>query len=116
MCKDDVKCPYCGADNEICHDDGYGLEENTKHQTECRKCEKMFVFYTEISLSYDVFKADCLNGGKHKYEETKTIPRCFRQLECKTCGNRKEIEGIEKERKEYIAAMSTAKPRVASGN
>jgi len=26
MSKDDVKCPYCGADNEINHDDGQGLD------------------------------------------------------------------------------------------
>jgi len=23
MSKSDIQCPYCGADQEICHDDGY---------------------------------------------------------------------------------------------
>ena len=24
----DVECPYCGAEQEINHDDGYGYDEN----------------------------------------------------------------------------------------
>jgi len=30
-----VNCPYCGAEQEICHDDGYGYEEDVLHQQEC---------------------------------------------------------------------------------
>lgn len=93
MSLDDVKCPYCGSDNEICHDDGYGYEEGEPHQTVCSECDKNFVFYTEISFYYEAYKADCLNGGEHKYKETSTFPRCFRRLKCQDCGEEKEIEG-----------------------
>ena len=30
-----VECPYCGADVEINHDDGYGLEEDLIFKQEC---------------------------------------------------------------------------------
>jgi hypothetical protein len=101
----DVQCPYCGADNEICHDDGRGYDEGVLHQQECRRCEKTFVFETEICFSYTARKADCLNGAEHNWKETKTIPHCFRRLECVYCGAEKEIQGIEVERKAYWDKM-----------
>ena len=106
MSKDYIECPYCGSDNEICHDDGYGYEEDEPHQTVCSECDKNFVFYTEISFSYEAYKADCLNGSEHKYKETNTFPRCFRRLKCQDCGEEKEIEGIGEERKAYLAELS----------
>jgi hypothetical protein len=62
----DVECPYCGAEQEICHDDGYGYEEGIAHQQECGDCCMTFVFLTSIRFYYRVEKADCLNGGEHK--------------------------------------------------
>jgi len=59
----DAECPYCGAGIEICHDDGYGYEEGVKHNQECGKCGKTFVFETSIWFNYDTEKADCLNEG-----------------------------------------------------
>lgn len=50
----DVKCPYCGEDQEINHDDGYGYEENKDFEQECPSCEKEFKFTTEISFTYQV--------------------------------------------------------------
>ena len=62
---DDIQCPYCGHDIEICHDDGFGYEEDALHHYECDNCEKMFVFTTSISFYYHAEKADCLNGADH---------------------------------------------------
>jgi hypothetical protein len=28
----DIECPYCDAENEVCHDDGYGYEEGKAHE------------------------------------------------------------------------------------
>ena len=62
----DVKCPYCGAEQDICHDDGYGYEEGKTYEQECVSCEKIFAYTTEVSFYYSVTKAPCKNGGEHK--------------------------------------------------
>jgi hypothetical protein len=87
----DGNCPYCGADIEINHDDGYGYEENTLHQQECWKCSKTFTFDTTIHFSYELHLAACLNDGEHVWEKTKTWPVEFAKLRCKTCGEEKPI-------------------------
>lgn len=55
----DVNCPYCGAEQEINHDDGYGYEEGRDFEQECVSCEKVFGFTTMISFHYEV---KCIGG------------------------------------------------------
>ena len=86
----DVQCPYCGAGQDICHDDGYGYEEDQLHEQECGECGKVFVFQTSISFYYEAQKADCLNGGEHHYKPTHTIPKECTMMECVTCDTRRE--------------------------
>lgn len=81
----DIKCPYCDADLEINHDDGYGYAEGVKHQQECGQCEKTFVFTTSISLSYEAEKSDCLNGAEHDWKPTTTFPKQFTRMVCTMC-------------------------------
>lgn len=69
----DVECPYCGKGQEINHDDGAGYEEGCLHEQECSDCEKTFTFYTTISFDYEAYKADCLNGGEHKWRKPTKI-------------------------------------------
>ena len=90
-------CPYCGTEIEISHDDGFGYEEDELHQYQCHECEKYFVFTTCISISHDLIKADCLNDEDHDYQETRTYPRIFTKLRCKTCGDEKPITSERKE-------------------
>lgn len=101
----DVECPYCGAEQEICHDDNYGLEEGVLYHQECSECEKMFVYDTHIIILHEAYSAPCLNDGNHRWEETHTLPRCFRKLECSVCGETKEIEGIQAEIDAYFAKI-----------
>jgi len=70
---DDVECPYCGKDQEINHDDGFGYEEGVSHEQECGNCEKAFVFQTSISFYYESYKADCLNGSPHKWGKPRKL-------------------------------------------
>lgn len=86
---DDIKCPYCEHEQDICHDDGYGYEESIAHQQQCGKCNKHFVFYTSISFYYEVEKADCLNGGEHDWKPTRTYPKEFTDMECNMCEKRR---------------------------
>jgi hypothetical protein len=96
----DVKCPYCGEEQEIIHDDGEGYEEDRLHEQECRDCEKSFTFYTNISFDYIAFKADCLNGADHRLRYATTNPTRATRMECKHCEysrpiTEKEIKKLE---------------------
>ena len=88
----DLNCPYCNAEIEICHDDGFGYEEDIKHQQECYECEKTFTFTTSISFYYEPEKADCLNDGEHDYEVTRHFPERYRRLRCTMCDHEKPLD------------------------
>jgi DNA-directed RNA polymerase subunit RPC12/RpoP len=83
----DVKCPYCGADVEINHDDGYGYEEDVIFSQECSECEKEFVYTISIEINHKAKRADCLNGSPHKYEKTATTPPKYARMRCVDCGD-----------------------------
>lgn len=93
----DIECPYCGHEQDINHDDGYGYEEDTNHQQECGKCEKTFIFNTSISFWYDAYKADCLNGGEHIYKPIPTAPAYFTKMRCELCEERRDPTDEERE-------------------
>ena len=63
----DLECPYCEAELYVCHDDGFGFDEDVQHEMQCDRCEKNFTFQTCISHDYYAEKADCLNGGPHRF-------------------------------------------------
>ena len=92
----DMACPYCGEGVKINHDDGFGYEEDTPHETECPHCGKMFVFYTYVSYTYRPEKADCLNGGEHTYRPSVTYPRECTRMECIHCGDDRSLTEEEK--------------------
>jgi translation initiation factor 2 beta subunit (eIF-2beta)/eIF-5 len=92
----DVECPYCGAGNDIVHDDNYGYREDELYQQQCSKCDNYFTFTTTIHFYYDVEKADCLNGGEHQYEKTKTFPREYAKMRCKDCGDEQPIKEVSR--------------------
>ena len=94
----DAYCPYCDKPQEICHDDGYGYEEGTKHNQQCSDCEKTFVYITTITFSYDTEQAECLNGAEHNWKPTHTYPREYTRLECLQCGEEKRPTDCEKEK------------------
>jgi len=83
----DVKCPYCGKEQNINHDDGYGYEENEIYEQECINCEKIFAYTTQISFDYKTHMANCLNGDKHKFEPVIHYPKYWPDWKrCKDCG------------------------------
>jgi hypothetical protein len=93
----DVSCPYCEADIEICHDDGYGYDESQKHSQSCGKCGKSFGYTTSISFDYDAFKADCIDiPALHKWEPSKTFPTYLKQMQCSVCGEERRPTAEEK--------------------
>lgn len=87
----DVECPYCGSEEKVNHDDGYGYEEDGVFNQQCGNCEKFFVFTTSISFYYEAEKADCLNGAEHDYKKTVTYPVEYARLRCTICSHEKAL-------------------------
>jgi transposase-like protein len=89
---DDVECPYCGAEQEINHDDGYGYDDGDTHNQECPECGKTFTYTTSISFSYEVMKADCLNGGEHIWKPIRGCPSAYfdGQQRCSQCAEERD--------------------------
>jgi len=82
----DLECPYCDAELEVCHDDGFGYEEDKAHEMGCYKCGKNFTFQTHISFTYFPSKADCLNGGEHSFGRWQLVyDRDGERLESRYC-------------------------------
>jgi hypothetical protein len=92
----DINCPYCAANLEICHDDGFGFEEDVAHQMECYECEKYFVFYTSIMYCYHAEPAECLNDGNHVWAPTNTYPRKHTRMYCTLCDEYRPCTDEEK--------------------
>jgi len=86
----DVKCPYCGVEQDIDHDDGYGYEEDEIFEQECSNCLKSFAYTTTISFYHEATEADCLNGSECKFEPTVTFPKECTKMECPDCGARRQ--------------------------
>lgn len=76
----DVKCPHCGTDQEINHDDGYGYDESERHEQGCFSCNKNFGFTTSIMYCYEVFCED----DTHKMEQSE-IPGHSDLWSCENC-------------------------------
>ena len=104
----DTECPYCGADIEINHDDGYGYSEDDLHQQKCGECGKTFTYNTTICFYYRAHKAECLNGGYHDYRKTNTIPAEFARMRCRTCGDEKPLPATGLEFASAIRMRSNA--------
>lgn len=90
----DVECPHCGVDVEINHDDGYGYDEYGKFQQECPECDKTFVYTVQIDVVHFADRADCLNGGKHEYERSATLPPEYARMRCDACGDEQPLGDI----------------------
>ena len=87
-------CPYCNADIEIDHDDGYGYNEDEINEQDCPECGKTFCYTTYISYSYNLFEAPCKNGEPHNYKEIHGYPKEFYEYKrrCEVCGEETTID------------------------
>lgn len=75
----DVKCPYCKAEQEINHDDGYGYEDGIEYSQNCTDCGKEFKFYASFSINYEV-----LCSGEHNLEQS-PVKGCEELWNCSNC-------------------------------
>lgn len=97
----DIDCPYCGKQQDINHDDGYGYEEDRVFEQTCSGCDKTFSFVTSIIYHYEAFKAPCLNGeGDHEFSYYIAYPREFSSKVYVHCEHTERI--TESEIEEYL--------------
>lgn len=76
----DVKCPYCGHEMELCHDDGAYYSEDYE-DCECYKCEETFQVSTYISYTHTAHCADNMHDYV-KYEDIWPDSRWSRERDC----------------------------------
>jgi len=106
---EDIECPYCGAGQDINHDDGYGYEEDCKHQQQCGVCDKNFTYTTSISFYYEAEKADCLNGSPHNYKPNKDpYGEWPDKKKCKDCGDIVQGIFVEGAYKKWLTKVKAA--------
>jgi len=95
-----VLCPYCEKYVEINsdeHNEGY-------EEYQCPKCNKYFEVYAEPTINYSAGKkADCLNGGKHKWRQQVGCPDIhFRgKYLCNDCSATKTVESEQATKEEW---------------
>jgi hypothetical protein len=94
MCNE--TCPYCNAPVEINHDDGYGMGEDERHEDDCGKCGKTFVYETTISVDHVTYKAPCKNGDPHNLVDIRRIPSEFGVgwKACTYCGEEFLVDAV----------------------
>ena len=95
---DEITCPYCEHSYDLCHDDGaFYNREGELEKEECPECGKTFMVQSTMSWDFEGFKADCLNGGEHKWKQQSGYPREYfhGRFICEDCGeeDRRDEDG-----------------------
>lgn len=81
---DEIECPYCGHEYELCTDDGAHCEGTSAD--DCPKCGKYFMIHTDWDPVRSTKKADCLNTGKHNLrKKVYGDPPFLETLLCSDC-------------------------------
>ncbi len=75
------RCPYCHAEIEIDHDDGYGFDEDTEHLQTCHECDMPEIRKFARALLQSAAVKDSLTT----------------QADCRTCANRGQVNGLSQE-------------------
>jgi hypothetical protein len=104
----DVNCPYCDAEVEINHDDGYGYTEGEIYTQECSFCDKTFTYTTYTYFCYDAEQAPCQNGEEHDFKPIKGYPEEYYvgKQRCSWCGEETiDIEANKEAMKKYWDRM-----------
>ena len=100
----DVKCPYCGTEQEINHDDGYGYEEDRTHEQDCVSCNKKFKFTTSIVYHYEV---ECQEADHDMYTFGDQWPNMYECSKCDFYEKREWRKPIEEDKTRKCLARSS---------
>lgn len=86
----DVKCPYCGTEQEVNHDDGYGYAEDEDYEQACTDCGKDFKFTTSVSIIYS-YTVHCQDGDHDMKPFGNEWPDMYECSKCDFFEKRKAI-------------------------
>lgn len=90
----EIECPYCEHQYDLCHDDGAFYDEDNRTEEECPECGKRFMVTSSISWDFNADKADCLNGGEHNWEKkypVKHFPQLTNKEICRMCDQERNV-------------------------
>ena len=76
-----MRCPYCRSLVGVDHDED--CEKKDLYEATCSACGKHFVYIEMHTVTYESYKADCLNGGPHLWRPNRDFPH---RLTCRDCG------------------------------
>lgn len=107
----EITCPYCDHEYDLCHDDGaFYNNDGEREKEECPECHKVFMVSSSMSWDFEAEKADCLNGGEHKWRQQRGGPpeHFIGRFECEDCDEEehRDEEGRKKAMSEYLARIS----------
>ena len=91
-----AECPYCLTYQEICHDDGYGLDEGQVYEQGCSNCGRIFGFEVMHSIDYYTRRLPCANKKPHKWVTRPSFPAKERsKVECVWCRATRQLTDEE---------------------
>jgi hypothetical protein len=96
----DYECPYCGHEEEY---QGDGIGDGEQEEIQCEKCEKSYIIVACVSVTYDSYVADCLNGSPHNLH-SRSHPRVAMgkvTLSCDDCNHREQRDATPEEIAEH---------------
>lgn len=69
-----TECPYCGHEEDVCNEDGFGTDENETYRMECGGCGKTYGLTMTIHYHYETKQVKCFNGGEHEWKRPSYRP------------------------------------------
>ena len=94
-----VLCPYCKNELELDTDDyGDQIFAEDIFTVECRHCGKIVMVEPHVTVRLEGMECKC-QGKNHKWLQMVTFPKCFTEMVCEYCGERRPM--TDEEKKEF---------------
>ena len=107
---DNIECPYCKESYELDYESDAFANEGEAEEEECPNCGKMFMVTASILWCFESEKADCLNDGKHNWEQMTGSPseHFVGRFRCSNCyrEEHRDEEGRKKALDKYFKKLN----------
>lgn len=101
----DFECPYCGEEQDWTGDP---ISEDQSEEVQCGDCDKHFTVTVSYSVNYRTKTADCLNDGKHEWEDSCRAPWIIKKKigqYCTGCGRKQDRDATAQEIETELAGL-----------
>lgn len=91
----DLRCPYCGYVFDSSWFETYP-DQGIVSDADCPDCEKTFSYEVEYHPYFRSWKAPCLNGGEHDWQEIVGVPIFWfkNRRRCSVCDAEKMLQEV----------------------